>query len=95
MAYAIDLKPAAVRDLRKLLEDVRRRIALRVDGLATNPTPAGVEPLKGEPDCFRLRVGEYRILYQVERKAHAVLIARIGRRREEVAQLPGQGAPPW
>jgi mRNA interferase RelE/StbE len=82
VAYAVDLKPAAARDLRKLPEEVRRRIAVRIDALATDPTPAGVEPLKGEPDCFRLRVGEYRILYQVERKAHAVLIARIGHRRE-------------
>ena len=82
MAFTVDLKPAAVRDLRKLPETVRRRIAVRIDAFATDPTPAGVEPFKGEPDCFRLRVGEYRILYQVERKAHAVLIARIGHRRE-------------
>ena len=82
MGYTIDLKLAAARDLRKLPEDVRRRIAVRIDALATDPRPAGVEPLKGEPDCFRLRVGGYWILYQVEWKAHAVLIARIGHRRE-------------
>jgi mRNA interferase RelE/StbE len=79
--YAVDLKPAAVRDLRKLPEDVRRRIAVRIDALATDPRPAGAEPLRGEPDYFRLRVGGYWILYRVERKAHAVLIARIGHRR--------------
>jgi len=82
VAIAVVFKPAAVRDLRKLPEDIRRRVAARIDALATDPTPAGAEPLKGEPDCFRLRVGEYRILYQVERKAHAVLIARIRHRRE-------------
>ncbi len=82
MAFTVVLKPAAVRDLRKLPEDVRRRIAVRIDALATDPTPAGIEPLKGERDCFRLRVGEYRILYQIERKADAVLIARIRHRRE-------------
>jgi mRNA interferase RelE/StbE len=82
VAYAVDLKPAAARDLRKLPEDVRRRIARRIDALATDPRPAGVESLKGGPDCFRLRMGEYRILYQAERKAHALLIARIARRRE-------------
>jgi mRNA interferase RelE/StbE len=82
VAYAVDLKPAAARDLRKVPEDARRRIAARIDALATDPRPAGVEALKGEPDCFRLRVGEYRILYQLERKARAVLIARIGHRRE-------------
>jgi len=82
MAFTVVLKPAAARDLRKLPEDVRRRIAVRIDALATDPRPAGVEPLKGEPDCFRLRVGGYWILCQVEWKAHAVLIARIGHRRE-------------
>lgn len=82
MAFTIVLKPAAVRDLRKLPEDVRRRIATQIDALATDPRPASVDPLKGEPDCFRLRVGGYWIPYQVERKAHAVLIARIRHRRE-------------
>lgn len=82
MAFAVVFKPAAVRDLRKLPEDIRRRVAARIDALATDPRPAGAEPLKGEPDYFRLRIRDYRILYQVERKAHAVLIARIRHRRE-------------
>lgn len=82
MAYAVDLKPAAVRDLRKLPEDVRRRIALRIDALATDQTPPGMEALEGEPHFFRLRVGDYRILYQVDRKARSVLVARVGHRRE-------------
>lgn len=82
MAYAVDLKPAAARDLRKLPEDVRRRIARRIDALATDPTPAGADALKGEPDLFRLRVADYRILYRLDRKARVVLAARIGHRRE-------------
>jgi mRNA interferase RelE/StbE len=82
VAYAVDLKPAAVRDLRKLPEDVRRRIALRIDALATDPTPPGAERLEGEPNLFRLRVGDYRILYQVDRRRRSVLVARLGHRRE-------------
>ncbi len=82
MAYAIDLKPGAARDLRKLPETLRRRIANRIDALASDPVPAGAESLKGEANWYRLRVGEYRILYEVEHKASAVLIARIGHRRE-------------
>jgi mRNA interferase RelE/StbE len=91
VAYAVDLKPAAARDLRKLPQDVRRRIVLRIDALVADPTLAGAEALKGEPDCFRLRVGEYRILYQIERKAHAVLIARIRHRSEVYRGLGGKG----
>ncbi len=82
MAYTIELKPAAVRDLRKLPADVRRRVAARIDALAIDPTPPGTETLKGEPNCFRLRLGDYRILYQVEGKGLTVLVIRVGHRRE-------------
>ena len=82
MAYAVVLKPAARRDLRKLPDDVRRRIASRIDALAGDPRPSGAEDLRGEPDLYRVRVGEYRILYQIESKALVVLVVRIGHRRE-------------
>ena len=82
MAYAVDLKPAAARDLRKLPEDARRRVAARIDALETDPTPAGVEALKGESDFYRLRVGDYRILYRIDRKVRLILVARVGHRRE-------------
>jgi mRNA interferase RelE/StbE len=81
VAYAVDLKPAAARDLRKLPEDVRRRIARRIDALATDPMPAGIEPLKGGSDLYRLRVADYWTLYRIDRKARLVLVARIGHRR--------------
>jgi mRNA interferase RelE/StbE len=82
VAYAVDLKPAAARDLRKLPEDMRRRIAVRIDALTTDPRPAGAEALEGESDLYRLRVADYRILYRIDRKARLVLVARIGHRRE-------------
>ncbi len=82
MAYTIELKPAAVRDLRKLPADVRQRVAARIDALAIDPTPPGAEALKGELNCFRLRLGDYRILYQMERRSLLVLMIRIGHRRE-------------
>jgi len=45
VAYAVFLKPAALRDLRKLSEDLRRRVASRIDALAGDPRPAGIERL--------------------------------------------------
>lgn len=81
MAYAIVFKPAAIRDLRKLPEDARRRIAARIDALADDPLPHGVKALQGEPDLYRIRVGEYRIVYQKETKAVVVLVVRVGHRR--------------
>ena len=69
MAYDVFLKPAALRDLRKLPEDIRRRVAVRIDALAGDPRPAGIERLQGEADLYRVRLRDYRIVYQVESKA--------------------------
>lgn len=82
MGFSVVLKPAAVRDLRKLPTDVRPRVASRIDALAGDPRPAGVEALQGEPDLYRIRVGDYRVIYQIENKALVVLVVRIGHRRE-------------
>jgi mRNA interferase RelE/StbE len=82
VAFSVVLKPAAVRDLRKLPEDVRLRIAVRIDALAGDLRPHGAEALQGEPDLYRLRVGDLRIIYQVEAKALVILVVRIGHRRE-------------
>ena len=82
MAYAVFLKPAALRELRKLPEDIRRRVAARINALVGDPRPAGVERLQGEADLYRVRVGDYRIVYQAESKALVVLVVHIGYRRD-------------
>lgn len=87
MAYAVVLKPAAVRDLRKLPEDIRRRVAARIDDLAGDPRPVGSEALHGAADLYRVRVGDYRIVYQVESKALVVLVVHVGHRREVYRQI--------
>ena len=89
MAYAVVLKPAVVRELRKLPGDARRRVAARVDALAGDPRPPGVEALRGASDLYRVRVGDYRIVYQVEHKALVVLVVRIGHRREVYRRMGG------
>jgi len=82
VAYAVFLKPAALRDLRKLPKDIRRRVTARIDALAGDPRPAGIERLHGEADLYRVRVGDSRIVYQVESKALVMLVVRVGHRRE-------------
>lgn len=82
MSYTIELKPAAVRDLRKLAKGLQKRIAARIDELADNPRPPGVEKLSGERHYYRLRVGNYRIVYEVKEDVPLVLVIRIGHRRE-------------
>ena len=80
MAYSVVFKPAAVRDLRKLPEDARRRIATRIDALAGDPRPHGIDRIEGMSDLYRVRVGEDRVVYQIQDRVLLVLVVRIGHR---------------
>jgi mRNA interferase RelE/StbE len=60
---------------------MRERIQAAIDGLATDPRPPGAAKLAGRDD-YRIRVGDYRIVYAVDDGAETVLVARIARRRE-------------
>ncbi len=81
-AYRLELKPAAMRSLRKLPPDVQRRVARKIEALTRNPRPTGVEKLKGIADLYRLRAGDYRILYQIQDKILLLLVVQVGHRRE-------------
>jgi mRNA interferase RelE/StbE len=75
------LHPAAARAYRRLHKPVRDRISGAIDGLASNPRPTGTAKLAGRDD-YRIRVGDYRIVYAVDDDERLVLIARIAHRRE-------------
>jgi mRNA interferase RelE/StbE len=81
-AYRVELTPAAARALRKLTAEVRRRIARKIDALATQPRPADATKLEGEEGLYRVRVGDYRIIYSVHDDVLLVLVVRIGHRSE-------------
>ena len=87
MAYRIELSPRVQRDLKALDGSVRRRIKQRIDALAENPYPSGIKKIEGEDDLYRLRVGDYRILYQVKGNILLILIVGIGHRREIYRRL--------
>lgn len=82
MTYRIELRPAAFRDLAKLDNPWRQRVAQKVDTLALEPRPSGVEKLKGRDTRYRLRLGDYRIIYEVHDQVLLILVIRIGHRRE-------------
>jgi mRNA interferase RelE/StbE len=81
VAYEIVVRPSAQRDLDLLPEQEVRRIALRLSHLADDPRPFGVQKLTGTGG-YRIRVGSYRILYEVNDKSRMVLIYRVKHRRE-------------
>ena len=82
MRYRIELSPAAERDLDALPDDVYRRIRPRIDALASNPRPQGVKKLRGTENLYRIRIGDYRVVYQVGDKVLRVLIVRVKHRRD-------------
>ncbi len=83
MAYSIEITPAARRQLKKLDNEMRRRIGRRIDSLSDNPRPEGVVKLTGvSPPLYRVREGDYRILYAIEDEQLIVLVVRIAHRSE-------------
>ncbi len=82
MPYRIYLRPAAARDLEKLSANVRARIERVIDLLAGNPRPHGSRKLVGFEHEWRLRVGDYRVLYAIDASEKRVTIARVAHRRE-------------
>lgn len=82
MAYAVQFKPAALRQLQKLARPVQKRIAVKIEVLRDNPFPAGSKKLSGLPDTWRVRVGDYRIVYQVQRGMVLILVLAVGHRRD-------------
>ena len=89
MAYRVEFTPRAARDFKSLDGSVRGRIKQRIDSLADNPYPSGIRKIEGEEELYRLRVGDYRILYQVKGKALLVLIVRIGHRGDVYRRIGG------
>jgi len=81
MAYAVQITPGAEREFSKLAHEIQLRIRPRIDALANDPRPPGAKKLKGE-DLWRIRVGDYRILYEVRDKILLVLVVRVAHRRE-------------
>ena len=81
-AYTIEVRPRARRSLRQLDPTVRKAIAQVIDGLASDPRPAGFLPLTGYRPYLRVRSGDYRVIYTVDDSAHVVTIAAVGHRRE-------------
>ncbi|ULA62803.1 MAG: Type II toxin-antitoxin system RelE/ParE family toxin [Nitrospira sp.] len=82
MAYSILLAPPAERQLKALAEPAQKRIVKRLKSLRENPRPHGVKKLAGEEDLYRIREGDYRIVYTIQDKRLIVLVVKIGDRKE-------------
>jgi mRNA interferase RelE/StbE len=75
--YVLNIKPSARKELENLRDSLIARLAPKIDGLAADPRPSGCRKLRGYKDFWRIRVGEYRIMYIIDddRKMVSVILA--------------------
>jgi mRNA interferase RelE/StbE len=81
MTYRIEVRPAALQALRQLDTQAAQRVRGAIALLAQEPRPPAAKPLRGRPG-WRLRVGDYRILYVVQDDVLLVVVVAVGHRRE-------------
>ncbi len=80
MKHEVKLSKRAVRELESLDIAMKRRVVLKLEELAEDPFPRGVVKLQGRDGVYRVRVGDYRILYEVAAAERMVLIDKIDHR---------------
>ena len=80
--YRVFLERAAEKDLKQLSAQLHDRVIAAIQKLARNPRPAGCRKLTGADRDWRIRIGEYRIVYEIDDKAQIILVNRVRHRRE-------------
>jgi mRNA interferase RelE/StbE len=81
MRYRVILPKSVQKELDRLPSDVMGRILTRLRALESNPRPPDVKKLKGRP-AWRVRVGDYRIIYEIHDRELVIIVVTIGHRRE-------------
>ena len=82
MRYNLEFTSSASREFKALDPHLQRRISKKITGLCDEPFPSGSKKLKGQIDHFRIRIGDYRVVYRIDGKRVVIVIVRIGHRKE-------------
>jgi mRNA interferase RelE/StbE len=82
MTYQVQVARAALRQLRKLDPTARRRVQAAIELLADQPRPSGAKKLVGGDGEWRVRTGDYRIVYEIRDEVLLVLVIAVGHRRD-------------
>ena len=80
--FSIELAPSVSRALKKLDPQVQKRIGKAIDALRGNPLPAGVKKLNDPVELWRIRVGDYRVIYKIEEHKLVIVVVKVAHRRE-------------
>ena len=81
-SYSLQIRRSATKELRALPAQARRAVVARIQKLAREPRPRGVEKLKGFEDTYRVRVGTHRIVYEIRDRALIVTVVKVGHRKD-------------
>ena len=81
-SFRVEWKRSALKEMRSLSRDVVRRVVDCVEGLKVNPFPAGCRKLTGSEHSYRLRIGDYRVVYSVQSSRLVVEVVRVAHRRD-------------
>ena len=82
MAYRVIFRPNAEREVKRFSLDVQSRIMTEILALAETPRPSAAIKLKGSENLYRIRVGDYRVIYSVEDDLVVVVVVEVGNRKE-------------
>jgi len=80
-SYKLLIKPSAAKELEALPTKDRRKVITKIEALANEPRPHGCEKLSGQ-EQYRVRQGDYRVVYGIDDAAQTVLIVKVGHRRD-------------
>lgn len=87
-SYSLSYRPSVEKDLRSIPHPLVARIIARIERLPSDPFPPQSAKLQGAERLYRLRVGEYRIVYEVDPEARHILVQYIRNRRDVYRRLP-------
>ncbi len=82
MNYKVKFTKGARKMFKKLSQELQDRIKPKIDDLAIEPRPDGVKKLKGEENSYRIRVGDYRVIYEIFDDVLVVKVIEVGHRSE-------------
>jgi mRNA interferase RelE/StbE len=80
--YAVELKPQAAKFIAAQPKKMQRQLIAHIEALAVNPRPAGSKVLYAKEKLYRIRSGNYRIIYQIQERKLLVIVVRVAHRKD-------------
>ncbi len=80
--YKVSIKNSALKEIQQIPKSFRIRIIETIDSLAVDPRPKGVKKLENFKNSYRVRVGQYRIVYEIEDRQLRIEVIKVANRKE-------------